>query len=198
MRVYPRNRTSAAASVAGAMIWEIAVTGGSLLVPSLDTVGFLALGLHLIGIVVLAHGVRGLVGYGPFSEVRLALASEPVKLGEKVEVKLDLTPARGYPVARLAVHLRCHEHAVLREGSRNLDYVKKVFERTAVIAEDLSVAAGVAMSFETQLRMPGDRSATFHSANFFVDWSVDLEVEVRGMPAANRAWPIKVLPVLMK
>jgi hypothetical protein len=152
--------------------------------------------LAVPGLALLAQGWIGLRGYPLFAPFEIRVEPEPAPLGSQLTVEIDCLPLRPLEIARFAVHLRCHEKAIRREGSRDLAYVKKVFERTVLLAEKVSAGSGEKLAYQAKLRLPVDRAATFAALNHFVDWSIVLEVEANRLPAAVAQRPVRVLPEL--
>ncbi len=153
-------------------------------------------GLVLAGLAFGAVGLQGARGRLLFSSVSLGFEQEPLELGGAASVRLECESAGGFLAERLSLHLRCHERALLRDQGREHVFVKKVFEKTIVLGERLRVESGAQLSYPAQFRLPADRASTFAAANCSVEWSVVLEVQLPGWPAATRDWTVKVAPVI--
>ncbi|MBI2944010.1 MAG: hypothetical protein HYY25_07405 [Candidatus Wallbacteria bacterium] len=153
-------------------------------------------GLALAGLAFGAAGLAGVRGRLLFSSVSLRLEQEPLELGGAAIVRLECESAGGFLAERLSLHLRCHERALLCDQGREHVFVKKVFEKTVALGERLRVEPGVRLSYPAQFRLPADRAPTFAAASCSLEWSVVLEVQLAGWPAATRDWTVVVAPVI--
>lgn len=144
----------------------------------------------------LALGLRGLAGRTLFTTLRLNGLERPAMLGEALSLELAGQAAEPVSLRRLVLHLRCHERALWRSGSREVLFVKKVYEKSLVLAENHPLQPGTSTAWTAKLKVPADRAPSFVSGDHSVGWELVLEAEASGWPVASRSWELAVLPVV--
>ncbi len=175
----------------GWLLVTAAAAGGSLPIP-----GFVLL-LSLAGAAAcLALGLKGLAGRTLFTTLRLSGLERSARLGEGLSLELAGQAAEPVSLRRLVLHLRCHERALWRSGSREVLFVKKVYEKSLVLAENHPLRPGTPAAWTASLKVPADRAPSFVSGDHAVGWELVLEAEASGWPVAIRSWELAVLPVV--
>lgn len=152
----------------------------------------LALGLGLAGAV--AHVFLAL---RQFSALEIKLSSPQVRLGEEVEVWLQLTPRNNTSLDRLVARLISQEHVQVHErGSRPQTITFAGVQGEAILAESQPLAAGLRSEYRCRLRVPATAMHSHEHLQGLVRfaWRVEVEASMSGAPAALRQAPLKVLP----
>lgn len=130
-------------------------------------------------------------------DIVIEVRPSPPRLGERLEIEVNVMPKRELQVSLVLLTLTCKEYAVKGGGKNRVAYYEPIHESTKVLAEQGSLSPGITQQWREWYEIPHDAMHTFECPDNEISWVTELRM-AGSFPDIHLTHPVKVAPVRLK